>query len=167
MVVISKYLKGVHDVKEEIDEVLGETTSSMNFLAMFLSPLVAGITVTLAVVILRILTGLGSAMAKLTASSSNLSMSQQFFLIPWAMNGQLPITPAAFQIIVGIYMIETAVLLASFLNGVEYGDDPIGTRNKIWSILITAITLYIISWFVTYSMFGSTIEGLLSTGGLG
>jgi Flp pilus assembly protein TadB len=162
MIVISKHLKGVHEVKEEIDDILGETTSSMKFLAMFLSPLVSGITVTLAVIILKILTSLGSTMKSLvTQGGSNVNAAQSFFLIPWALSGQLPITPAFFQIIVGIYMIETAVLMASFLNGVEYGDDPVGLRNQIWGILITAIVIYMISWFVTYSMFGSTIEGLL------
>ena len=161
MIVISSYLKGVHEVKEEIEDILGETTSSMKFLAMFLSPIVAGVTVTLAVIILKILTSLGSAMKNLTAASSGLSVSQSFLLVPWALNGELPITPSTFQIIVGIYMIETAVLLAYFLNGVQYGEDPVGMRNTIWTILIAAILLYIISWFVTYSMFGGQIELLL------
>lgn len=162
MIVISSYLKGVHEVKEEIEDILGETTSSMRFLAMFLSPIVAGVTVTLAVIILRILTSLGTAMQGLMATSGGLSSAQSFFLVPWALNGTLPITAPVFQIIVGIYMIETAVLLSVFLNGVEYGEDPIGMRNTINQILITAIILYIMSWFVTYSMFGGTIESLLT-----
>lgn len=163
MITVSSYLKGVHDVKEEIEDILGETTSSMRFLAMFLSPIVAGVTVTLAVIILKILTSLGSAMTSLTsAAGSNLSVTQSFLLIPWALNGELPISPSTFQIIVGLYMIETAVLLAMFLNGVEYGEDPVGLRNTIWNILIAAILLYIISWFVTYSMFGGSIEMLLN-----
>jgi hypothetical protein len=163
MIVISKHLKGVHEVKEEIEDILGETTSSMKFLAMFLSPLVSGITVTLAVIILKILTGLGNTMKDLvSAGGATVNSAQTFFLVPWAMSGVLPITPGMFQMIVGIYMIETAVLLAVFLNGVEYGDDPVGLRNEIWEILITAIVIYIISWFVTYSMFGGTIDGLLN-----
>ena len=32
MMVISRYLKDMHNVKEEIDEILGETISSMKFL---------------------------------------------------------------------------------------------------------------------------------------
>ncbi len=166
MVVISRYLKDMHDVKEEIDEILGETISSMKFLAMFLSPLVAGVTVTLAVIILRILENLGEAMSAImgTAGAGGLNAAQSMFLIPWAMGGELPITPPEFQLIVGVYMVETAVLLSVFLNGVKYGEDPVGMRNLIWTILITAILIYIISWVVTYSMFGSAIEGLLSVG---
>lgn len=162
MVVISRYLKGVHEVKEEIDEILGETTSSMKFLAMFLAPMVSGITVTLAVVILQILQKLGAAMQSITAAAGSMNSYQTFFLIPWAMGGTLPITPSFFQIIVGIYMIETGVLLAVFLNGIAYGDDPVGMRQSIWTILIFAILIYIISWLVTYSMFGGAIVSILN-----
>jgi Flp pilus assembly protein TadB len=165
MIVISKHLKGVHEVKEEIDDILGETTSSMKFLAMFLSPLVSGITVTLAVVILKILVNLGETMENIT-KAGGANVAQSFFVMPWlASGGELPVTPSTFQIIVGIYMIETAVLMAFFLNRVEYGEDPVGLRDQIWSILITGIVIYIISWFVTYSMFGGTIDLLLRPGG--
>jgi Flp pilus assembly protein TadB len=162
MVVISRYLKGVHEVKEEIDDMLGETTSSMRFLAMFLSPMVAGVTITMAVVILQILTQLGAAMTQITTMSSGLNTAQTFFLVPWAMGGTLPITPPVFQMIVGIYMIETAVLLAVFLNGVQYGEDPVGVRSSIWTILLLGMIIYIISWMVTYSMFGGAISSLLT-----
>jgi len=162
MVVISRYLKGVHEVKEEIDEILGETTSSMKFLAMFLAPMVSGVTVTLAVIILRILQNLGSSMQNIMASAGNVNSYQTFFLVPWAMGGTLPITPSFFQLIVGIYMIETGVLLAVFLNGIAYGEDPVGMRQSIWTIVMFAILIYIISWFATYSMFGGTIEQLLA-----
>jgi hypothetical protein len=163
MVVISRYLKGVHEVKEEIDEILGETTSSMKFLAMFLAPMVSGVTVTLAVIILRILQNLGSSMKNIMAQTGgNVNSYQTFFLVPWAMGGNLPITPPFFQMIVGIYMIETGVLLAVFLNGIAYGEDPIGMRHSIWTIVMFAILIYIISWFATYSMFGGTIEQLLA-----
>jgi Flp pilus assembly protein TadB len=164
MVVISRYLKGLHEVKEEIDDILGETTTSMKFLAMFLSPMVAGITVTLAVIILRILSKLGEAMKSITAAAGPSYPAQTMFVLPWAMGGTLPIAPYEFQLIVGIYMIETAVLLSVFLNGIKYGEDPVGVRQNTWNILLIGIILYIISWIVTYSMFGGAIEGLLSTG---
>jgi len=161
MVVISRYLKGVHDVKEEIEDILGETTSSMRFLAMFLAPMVAGVTVTLAVVILQILEKLGVAMKGIMATAGT-NMYQTFLLIPWAMGGTLPITPPAFQIIVGIYMIETGVLLAVFLNGIKYGEDPVGMRNYIWTTLLFGIIIYAMSWIVTYSMFGGAMSALLT-----
>ncbi|MBN2202986.1 MAG: type II secretion system F family protein [Candidatus Aenigmarchaeota archaeon] len=164
MVTISRYLKDVHEVKEEINEILGETVTSMKFLAMFLAPLVSGVTLTMAVIILRILTNLGSAMGNLTAASGDMNTYQTVMLLPWAMGsgGSLPITPSMFQLVIGIYMVETAVLLSIFLNGVMYGDDPVGVRQNIWMITMIAITIYILSWFLTYAMFGGPIEALLA-----
>lgn len=162
MVVISRYLKDVHEVKEEINDILGETTSSMQFLAMFLAPMVSGVTVTLAVVILQILQKLGTAMQQITAQAGGMNGYQTFFLVPWAMGGNLPITAPAFQIIVGIYMIETGIVIAYFLNGVAYGDDPIGMRSGIWKTLFFGLLIYMLSWFVTYSMFGSQIASILN-----
>jgi Flp pilus assembly protein TadB len=163
MVIISRYLKDVHEVKEEIEDILGETISSMKFLAMFLAPMVAGVTVTLAVIILQILTKLGTAMQSIMASGGGgMNMAQSFLLIPWAMGGEMPISPAFFQLVVGIYMVETAVLLSIFLNGVKYGEDPVGVRENMWMILLFGIIIYIISWFVTYSMFGGSITALLN-----
>ena len=163
MIVISTYLKGVHDVSEEIDEILGETTTSMAFLATILAPMVSGVTVTMAVVILQILVKLGSAMRNITAAAGT-NTAQTMLLIPWAMNETLPITPPFFQLIVGIYMIETFILLSVFLNGIKYGEDPIGVRFNIWNILLIASIVYIISWVVTYSIFGSSISTLLTPG---
>lgn len=165
MVVISRYLKGVHEVKEEIEDILGETTTSMKFLAMILTPLVSGVTVTMAVVILQILTNLGAAMQSITASAS-ANTAQSVLMIPWAMGGDLPITPPVFQLIVGIYMIETGVLLSIFLNGIKYGDDPIGVRYNMWSILLFGLIIYIISWSITYTMFAGPMESLLNPVGL-
>jgi hypothetical protein len=162
MIVISRYLKGVHEVREQIADILGETISSMKFLAMFLAPMVAGVTVTLAVIILQILQKLGAQMQSITAAAGNMNSYQNFMLMPWAMNGTMPITPSFFQIIVGIYMIETIVLLSIFLNGVAYGEDPVGLRHSIWTTMLFGILMYILSWFITYSMFGGIITQILN-----
>jgi len=111
------------------------------------------------------LTRLGQSMQGIMASAGGgMNMAQSMLLIPWAMGGEMPISPSFFQMVVGIYMIETGVLLSIFLNGVKYGDDPVGVRENMWMILLFGIIIYIISWFVTYSMFGNSITALLKPG---
>jgi hypothetical protein len=100
-------------------------------------------------------------MQNIVSAAGNLNSYQTFFLIPWAMGGTLPITPAIFQLIVGLYMIETGVLLSAFLNGIAYGEDRVGMRQTIWKTLFFAMLIYIVSWFVTYSMFGDIIGQIL------
>lgn len=159
MLTISRYLKGMHNVKEEINEILGETTTSMKFLAMFLAPLIAGITVTMAVVIIQILTSLTGQLSTLMGETAGL---QGMLLFTWGQGGAgAPITPPLFQLVVGLYMIETALLLSFFLNRIQYGEDAIGLRDTIGKILLFGIIIYILSWFVTYSMFGTPIQALL------
>ncbi len=160
MLTIAGYLKNVHDVKEEIGEILGETLSSMKFLAMFLAPMVAGVTVTMAVIIMQILESMGAAMSGLMGAST--TPAQSMMIVPWAMGGTMPITPAAFQLVVGLYMVQTAILLSLFLNRIEYGEDAVGERSLLGKILIAGTFVYILSWFITYSMFGSSISALLT-----
>ena len=160
MITISNYLKNVHEVKEEINTLLGETVSSMKFLSTFLAPMIAGVTVTMAVVIMRILTKIGDIMPSLT--SGEVSAQSAAFIMPWGLQGgQLPISAPQFQFIIGIYMIELGILLSMFINRIQYGDDAIGERSLIAVSLIFASIVYAFAWLVTYSMFGSTIEALL------
>ncbi len=165
MVTVSKYLKGIHDTREDVDEILGETTTSMRFLGTFLTPLVAGVTITMAVVILQIITVMGGqlqALSQGTQEGSGLTNFQSSLTLPWANNGQPPIGPGEFQLIVGIYMIETVLLLSMFVNRIEYGDDAVGLRSIISSSILIALFIYVASWFVTYGLFGSPIRELLT-----
>jgi len=163
MMTISEYLKGMHVVKEDIEEILGETLSSMRFLAMILAPMVAGITVTMAVVIIQILVKMGTEMGGIMASG-DMSTAGSMMVVPWAMGGTVPIDPWAFQLVVGIYMIETAILLSMFLNRILYGEDKIGMRSTIASTLMIGVIIYVLAWFITYNMFGGTIESLIAPG---
>jgi Flp pilus assembly protein TadB len=162
MLTISRYLRGVHEVKEEINELLGDTVSSMKFLAMFLAPMIAGVTVTMAVIILQILVGMGEAMAGLYVAG-DIPAGAGIIPVLWAgTTGKLPISHVAFQGIVGLYMLEVSILLSMFLNRIQYGEDVVGERNLMGWTLIFAGAVYAISWIVTYGMFGSAIAELLT-----
>jgi Flp pilus assembly protein TadB len=164
MLTVARYLKGMHEVKEEINEILGETVSSMRFLAFLLAPIISGVVVTMAVVIMRILYSLCSQIGSLSSSGGidTTGFSNFVFCGGW---GQGTITPpisaGAFQLVVGIYMLETVILLSFFINKIEYGDDAIGLRSIIATTIILATITYIASWFLTQLMFSGPIEQLL------
>lgn len=162
MLTVSRYLKGMHEVKEEINEILGETVSSMKFLALFLAPIVSGVVVTMAVIIMRILSSLCGQIGNLASGTDVSGFSSFVFCAGWGQNaGTPPISANAFQLVVGIYMLETIMLLSFFINRIEYGDDAIGLRDVIAFTVIFATIVYAASWFVTQSMFGGPIEQLL------
>lgn len=166
MITISKYLQGMREVRENVSDVLGETTSSMRFLAAFLAPMVAGVTVTMAVVIMQILTQLTTQLSQVTAGA-DVTAAQSLLVIPWASCQQgvcsgPPVTPWQFQLVVGLYMIETVLLLSMFLNRIEYGEDSIGLRSTIGDTLLLGTVVYILSWIITIMIFGNSISGLLT-----
>ena len=45
---ISRYVKQIHNIEESLRDMLSESTASMRLLSMFLAPLIAGVTVTMA-----------------------------------------------------------------------------------------------------------------------
>lgn len=166
MLTVSRYLKGMHEVKEEINEILGETVSSMKFLALFLAPIVSGVVVTMAVVILRILGSLCGQIGNLASQTDMAAggFSSFVFCQGWGQGASTPpIGAGPFQLVVGLYMLETILLLSFFVNRIEYGDDSIGLRDTIATIVLFATIVYVASWFITQAMFGAPIEQLLMT----
>lgn len=160
MLTLSRYLKGVKMVKEEIRDMLGETLTSMKFLAMFLMPMIAGVTVTMAMVIIQILYNLSVQISELSATAP--AGIAGLTLWGWSGGGEgIPITPAGFQFIVGLYSIETAILLAFFINRIENGEDAIGLRGEIANILISSLIIYVFSWFVTHTVFAPIIQNIM------
>ncbi|MCD6477170.1 MAG: hypothetical protein J7K26_03370 [Candidatus Aenigmarchaeota archaeon] len=162
MITISNYLKNVHEVKEDVNEILGETLSSMKFLSMFLAPMIAGVTVTMAVVIIQILTNIGSTIGSLGLENANVA--QSMLINPWLLSGGISIAPPAFQMIVGIYMLIIAILLSIFVNKIQYGDDAVGMRMSIGKIVLIAFIVYFMSWLLVYNLFGNPIQALLAAG---
>ncbi len=161
---MSRYLKGVKMVKEEIMSMLSETITSMYFLASFLAPLISGIIVTMAIVIMEILFVMMDRLKEVMASASGIPTTIPSVLT-WAWSGGgngMPITPAGFQLVVGFYTIETALIISYFINRLEYGEDAIGLRNIIYKTLLIATLVYILSWWISFSIFGPVLGQILT-----
>ncbi len=159
---LSRYLKGVKMVKEEIISMLSETITSMRFLATFLAPLISGIIVTMAIVIMEILFVMMSKMRELMSSGMPVTLPV-FLTWAWSGGGEgMPITPAGFQIVVGLYTIETALIISYFVNRLEYGEDAIGFRNILYKTLFIAIITYTLSWWISFRIFGPVLAQILT-----
>ncbi len=158
MMSIAKYLKDVHLIEEDMREILGETTSSMKFLSAFLAPLVAGVTVTMGLVMLDIIKVLGEKLAQLPSGGSLPLMSVVNF-------GQASVSSEVFQMIVGIYMLEVILLTSTFISKVESGEDKIATYSVTSKNIFVGLIVYTLTIAFVYSIFGNQIQNLL-VGGL-
>ena len=159
IITMSRYLKGMHNVEEEIRNIMSEITSSMKVLVMFIAPLVAGMTMAMTMIILNILAVLSLEMAGMVEGGVQAPSMASFLFGLWK---NTPVTtPETFQIVLGIYVIETTILLSIFLNGIENGEDKVGERWMIFKNLAVAMTIYISISLLTYTYFGTTISTLL------
>jgi len=159
MLTISKYMKGMHNIDEKIKEILSETTTSMKFLSMILSPLVAGITVGMAVIVLGIVITLSLSLTQISGAGIEIPPSASFLIGLW--RGGATVGPHMFQLVLGIYVIETTFLLGMFVNGLENGEDRIGEMNLIGKMLLLSVTIYTVTLFIIYSVFGGFLANLL------
>jgi hypothetical protein len=160
MLTISRYLKGMRDVEVKIRDMLSETVTSMKFLAMVLSPLVAGITVGMAIIVMNIVTLLGLQIGELTGGGGvEVPGAAMFLMDLW--KGGSKMGADTFQLVLGIYVIETTILIGMFVNGLENGEDRVSELNSIGQMLILSTVIYTISLLVVYSVFGGMMGNLL------
>ncbi len=143
MLSVSQYLKGLHDTQEEVQESLSETVNSLKFQAYFLSPLISGVIVTMAIIIIRILGQLSARLA--STSFTDFPLVAQF--------GAISITPFQFVVIVGVYLIETALILGFFINGIENGEDQLGKQNTMGKSVLIGFIVFMVALFVTLAVF--------------
>lgn len=158
---ISKYLKGMHQVEEQINEVMSEVVTSMKFLGLFLAPMVAGVTVAMAVIILNILIILSNQFMGI-GGGIDVPTSASFLMFLW--KGGINITPDIFQLVLGIYVIETSYLLGRFINGIENGEDSVGELSLVGKLALFSTLIYTVTLFITYMMFYGVIGTLLLGG---
>lgn len=163
-IAISKYIRQIHAIDEDLRDMLSEATTSMRFMSAFLGPMIAGVTVTMAGVMMLIFQQLGASIAGL--QNTNVPGFSQLLIGGWGESvAQMPI--AVFQLVVGIYILEMIYLLSVLEIGIESGpDDIVQMRHTAaWSILI-GLLVYSFSLVITWSIFGASIQSLITGGAL-
>lgn len=158
MLRIGKYLKNIRETQEYIRDLLEETVSSMKFQAYFLTPIVTGLIVSIAAIIIEVL-------AKLGAYVEGLGLGEDFGIGNVAAifgGAQESTSPEIFQIIIGIYLIEVIWILGMFLTKINYGENKIVQRLTIGKMLIVALIMYFIVGLFSAAMFGDLIRDALS-----
>src|SRR4030042_846884 len=117
MLTVSKYLKNVRETQEYMRELLAETTSSMEFQAYAMAPLVSGLIVAMSQVIMEVLVFLGGKL-------DEMGFVQEVGIdIENILGSTSALTPAMFQLIIGTYLIQVIVILAIFITKINRGDD--------------------------------------------
>ncbi|MBI5332745.1 MAG: type II secretion system F family protein [Candidatus Aenigmarchaeota archaeon] len=153
MISISRYLRGIHRTQEQVKDSLNEVASSLRFQAYMLSPLIAGIISTMAIIMIDILKSLA-----IKAPSMGAAVGTGFFGIS---SENMGVSPFQFILIVGVYLIESLILLSYLMNGIENGEDPIGRQQLTGYVLIIGVVVFTATVFITMTMFTPLISSVV------
>jgi hypothetical protein len=155
---ISNYLKGMHSVEEHMKDILDETTSSMKIMMNLLVPIASGAVVGMATIMILVLVQIVGILTNVTGLAE--AYPQQ--LGPDVLGGIVDIKnimPAeVFLVVVGIYMLEITIMLASFIDSLQYGDDPLDRHYLITTNVIISLCIFSFAILLIYFIF----KGLIS-----
>ena len=162
MLRISRYLKNVRETQEYIRELLSETVSSMKFQAYFLTPLITGLIVSMANIIVKVLSTLGCYVENMVTGDTNI-----FGGIANIFGTGSPVSPEFFQLIVGIYLIEVVMILGIFITRISMGENKIVQWYTVGKMLAVGVVIYFLISVFSSAVFGGLINTALQGFGEG
>ncbi|MEM5871318.1 MAG: hypothetical protein QW051_00425 [Candidatus Aenigmatarchaeota archaeon] len=161
MLTVSKYLKNIRETQEYIRELLQESVSSMRFQAYMLTPIITGLIVSMAQIIIKVLSILGQRLSSLSMGAS-LPMNISGSLITGVASTET-VSPEVFQLIIGIYLIEVIIILAMFITKISQGENKVYQWYLAGKMLVLAIVMYFLVAIGASTMFGDLIEQAVSS----
>ncbi|MFH2021155.1 MAG: hypothetical protein ABIJ34_07075 [archaeon] len=158
---ISTYIKEMHRVDERLQDLMAETTSSMQSQINFLTPLISGIVIGLTSMITTILGQLTNQMGTFTQDSGIAGGASGGSILELFQDS---IPTYYFQLVVGIYVIEITYILTQMLNTLINGYDPLNEKYLMSLYIKKSGTMYCMIGFVIILLFNiiaaSVISGL-------
>src|SRR3989344_2305391 len=155
LISISTYIDRIHQVNERLKDLLAEVISSMKSQISFLTPIIAGIVIGIATMIVTIL-------GKLTAQLSETAITPGgetgatggaatgFTALIELFQIQNIIPSYYLQLIVGLYLVEIVIVLTILANGIENGADNLAKEHSLGKNLYRSSLLYVlVAFFIT------------------
>jgi len=162
LLTLSDYLKTVSKLQNKIDDIISEPLSTLKFMAFVLTPLVSGIAISLAMIILGILSALTIKIGGIVPPEATGIPSIGLPFI--SLFNSSTVSPALFQIAIGIYMIEMCIIYGVLINGLENGFDFVVGVNYIAKIIGISMLIYVAVSITIYLMLSGLVTSLLEMG---
>ena len=162
---LSRYLQDAKRVMKRLKDLLADTVSDMDMQAKFYASAIAGIVVSMSILITNVLLSLSGQLELLTEASSSDATGIAFGAgLTTFFNIEEVIAPPIFQIIIGLYVIQIVILLSYLLSGVKYGIEDIERKYLTAKNLFYAVGLYTVLTLITSWLFAGLAEIVTSTG---
>ena len=154
---VSKYLKVMDDVKNKIDDLLAESTSSIKFQGMLLIPIITGTIVGLGEITSNLLVQIGKQITSIT----QMGAASGTGFVSDLLNVQGAIQPSYLQLIVGIYVVLTCIVLGVFVGGLQEGWDKMTMFLNIGQITLWGSITYVATAAFVALVFGGLSQAVM------
>ena len=142
LITISNYIDRIRKVNERLKDLMADVLSSMTSQITFLTPIIAGIVVGVGSMIVTIVNLLGSQFEDVGALG-DAGFGGGVSAIANIIRIQDVIPGYQFQIVVGVYVVEIAIILTVLSTLLERGIDTTTTRSRISKNVIKSVGLYV------------------------
>jgi hypothetical protein len=142
----ASHFRDIRKVEDSLRETISYTTNMIKLSAVFIAPLLCGLSVTMTEMFIKVL---DQASAKLAASGAALGTGM---LMPPPKMG-----PDMMTIILGLYSLFLLLVLIRFTTILELGDDEVTIKNEIAKALPKAIVFYTLTLIFCRVFFANMI----------
>lgn len=161
MMTISRYLDNIHKTQEELNDLMEETTTTIQMLAYLLAPIVSGVAVGMSQTIITAMYDLGSTFSNVQQnmpSSGAPGGGPGFGGVFGNLDSAIP--PEVLQFVVGIYLIQLLFILGTFYMKIQHGQNKTYRDMFVGKILISGMLFYTITLLLVSITFGGMVSGI-------
>ncbi len=152
---LSMQIRDSQKVRDRIVSMLKEVTGMMRSIAVFIGPIVLGITTALQGIVVSTLKRVGSTAATGTTSVPGINIPMVSLGDPASLAGTPG--PLLFMIIMAVFVIELTVALVFFISRIEEGKNNTVFYYELAKTLPVALLLFFASAWLAQSMTAITI----------
>ncbi|NMJ76904.1 hypothetical protein GLU64_00625 [Nanohaloarchaea archaeon] len=157
MLTISRYLKNVHETEEKLNELMEESTTTIQLLAYMLSPVISGVAVGMSQTIITAMYQLSGSVPDVEGGAGGLGGGGMGSMLDGLDNA---IPPELLQMVIGVYLIQLLYILGTFYMKIVHGEDVTYKNIFIGKVMIIGLTLYVITLMIVSSIFGGAITNV-------
>lgn len=158
MLTISRYLKDVHKTEETLNDLMEESTTTIEMLAYMLAPIISGVAVGMSQTIITAMFRLSTSIN--TSQTGSSLQGQAGGLGGLLGNLREAIPPEMLQFVVGFYLIQLLYILGTFYMKIVHGENMTYKNLFIGKVMMTGLIFYSLTLTVISVMFGGAIAGM-------
>lgn len=163
MMTISRYLENIHQTQEKLNDLMEDTTTTIQMLAYLLAPVVSGVAVGMSQTIITAMYKLSRGFRESQASLPGETAAGGATGLTGVLgNLDSAISPEILQFVVGIYLIQLLWILGTFYMKITHGENPTYRNIFVGKVLMTGMIFYTMTLLIIGLLFGGIVSGAAS-----